>query len=136
VLVVSHDRALLDAVPDRIVAIEDRALHSYDGGWADLQLARSARAAEAEAPPKPPPTKTSKPEPPRAPTKRKRLTELELVEARIAEAEARVEELERALAADWTNMDALSAHRAARDQLTELLARWEQLFESAQSRAP
>jgi ATP-binding cassette subfamily F protein 3 len=136
VLVVSHDRALLDAVPDRIVAIEDRALHSYDGGWADLQLARSARAAEAEAPPKPPPTKTSKPEPPRAPTKRKRLTELELVEARIAEAEARIEELERALAADWTNMDALSAHRAARDQLTELLARWEQLFESAQSRAP
>jgi uncharacterized coiled-coil protein SlyX len=64
------------------------------------------------------------------------LTELELVEARIAEAEARIEELERALAADWTNMDALSAHRAARDQLTELLARWEQLFESAQSRAP
>jgi ATP-binding cassette subfamily F protein 3 len=136
VLVVSHDRALLDAVPDRIVAIEDRTLHSYDGGWADLQLARSARAAEAEAPPRPPPTKMSKPEPPPAPAKRKRPSELELVEARIAEAEARIEELERALAADWTDMDALSAHRAARDQLTELLARWEQLFESAQSQAP
>jgi hypothetical protein len=33
-------------------------------------------------------------------------------------------------------MDVLSAHRAARDQLQELLARWEELFASAQSRTP
>ena len=42
VLLVSHDRALLDAVPDRIVAFEDGALRSYDGGWADLERERSA----------------------------------------------------------------------------------------------
>ena len=35
VLIVSHDRALLDAVPDRIVALEDKGLRSYEGGWAD-----------------------------------------------------------------------------------------------------
>ena len=35
VLIVSHDRALLDAVPDRIVAVEDKGLRSYEGGWAD-----------------------------------------------------------------------------------------------------
>ncbi len=46
VLVVSHDRALLDAVPDRIVAVEDRALRSYDGGWAD-KTEKVAEAAEA-----------------------------------------------------------------------------------------
>src|ERR687896_1404190 len=41
VLLVSHDRALLDAVPDRIVALEERSLRSYDGGWADLERQRA-----------------------------------------------------------------------------------------------
>ena len=35
VLLVSHDRAVLDAVAERIVAIEERHLRSYPGGWAD-----------------------------------------------------------------------------------------------------
>ena len=50
VLLVSHDRALLDAVPDRIVAFEDGALRSYDGGWADMERERSAarRVGEPE----------------------------------------------------------------------------------------
>jgi len=63
-------------------------------------------------------------------------TDLELTEAKIAEAEARVAELERKLADDWTNMDVLAAHRAARDQLQELLARWESLFDAAQTPTP
>ena len=45
VLIVSHDRALLDAVPDRIVAVEERGLRSYDGGWADLTRERDAETA-------------------------------------------------------------------------------------------
>ncbi|HJU48330.1 MAG TPA: ABC-F family ATP-binding cassette domain-containing protein, partial [Gaiellaceae bacterium] len=51
VLLVSHDRAMLDAVPDRIVAVEDGALRSYDGGWADLVRQRE----EAASPPAPAP---------------------------------------------------------------------------------
>ena len=35
VLIVSHDRALLDAVAERTLAIEDGRIVSYDGGWAD-----------------------------------------------------------------------------------------------------
>src|SRR5205823_4902210 len=35
VLLVSHDRALLDAVAERTLAIEEGQLHSYAGGWAD-----------------------------------------------------------------------------------------------------
>src|SRR4051812_46271450 len=35
VLLVSHDRALLDAVGRRTVAIEGGELHSYEGGWAE-----------------------------------------------------------------------------------------------------
>jgi ATP-binding cassette, subfamily F, member 3 len=132
VLLVSHDRALLDAVPDRIVAVEERSLRSYDGGWADLVR---VRAAASEPEPTPAPAPKSAPKPPRSRPPRKTPSELELVEARIAETEARVEELERTLAADWTNMDVLSAHRAARDELQTLLTRWETLFESAQSHA-
>ena len=51
VLIVSHDRALLDAVPDRIVALENRSLRSYDGGWADLERQRATAAAQATAEP-------------------------------------------------------------------------------------
>jgi ATP-binding cassette subfamily F protein 3 len=128
VLLVSHDRALLDAVPDRIVAFEEEVLRSYDGGWADMERERGATETPEEDPPLAK-VKQGKPATPR-PAKRTP-SELERLEARIAEAEARVADLERTLSADWTNMDVLSAHRAARDELTALLARWEVLFEEA-----
>ena len=131
VLLVSHDRALLDAVPDRIVAVEERSLRSYEGGWADLVRVRAA-AAEPEVAPVAAPRSAAKP---RSRPARRKPTELELLEARIAETEARVADLERTLADDWTNMDVLSSHRAARDDLRKLLARWEELFESAQTPA-
>ena len=62
-----------------------------------------------------------------------RTQELELLEARVAEQEARVSELEAKLAEDWTNMDVLAAHRAARDELAKLIAL--KLPESMRSRA-
>jgi ATP-binding cassette, subfamily F, member 3 len=127
ILVVSHDRALLDAVPDRIVAIEDRSLRSYDGGWADLTRERSAE-------PSPAPEPATKPRERPARRERRPPSELELLEGKIAEAEARVADLEGKLATDWTNMDVLAAHRAARDELAELLGRWEVLFEEPEAR--
>jgi hypothetical protein len=39
-----------------------------------------------------------------------------------------VAELERQLAEDWTNVELLSAHRAARDDLQALVERWESLL--------
>jgi ATP-binding cassette, subfamily F, member 3 len=129
VLVVSHDRALLDAVPDRIVAVEDRTLRSYEGGWAD----KTEKAAEAAQEPAEPARPVVAPKPQRkAPAKRKPTSELQLVEAEIAGVEARISELETKLVEDWSNMDVLSAHRAARDELQRLLARWETLFDEAQ----
>src|SRR6186713_2320006 len=82
ILLVSHDRALLDAVPDRIVAFEDRVLRSYDGGWADMEREReeaSAPAAAVEPPEQPTPTRA-----PRSRSVRKKPTELELLEGQIA----------------------------------------------------
>ena len=40
--------------------------------------------------------------------------------------------LEERLAVDWGDMDLLTAHRTARDELQRLLTRWEELFEAAQ----
>jgi len=54
VLLVSHDRALLDAVGTRTVAVEQRALHSYDGGWPEYVRIRDERRANGEDPAGPP----------------------------------------------------------------------------------
>ena len=51
-LLVSHDRALLDAIGTRTVAVEDQTLHSYVGGWPEYLRVREARA-KAPAPAKP-----------------------------------------------------------------------------------
>ena len=48
-LLISHDRALLDAVGTRTIAIEDQELHSYAGGWAEYVRVRDERKAIEEA---------------------------------------------------------------------------------------
>jgi ATP-binding cassette subfamily F protein 3 len=125
VLLVSHDRALLDAAAHRTLSIEDRRLMSHDGGWADF--VRTQQAAD-EPEPAPPPPRPKRPRP--APRRR---TALELVEAEIERAETQVADLERRLAEDWSDMALLAAHRRAREDLQALLARWEQLVEQAQA---
>ncbi len=44
-LLVSHDRALLDAVGTRTVSVEDGSLRSYVGGWPEYVRVREARRA-------------------------------------------------------------------------------------------
>jgi ATP-binding cassette, subfamily F, member 3 len=126
VLLVSHDRALLDAVARRTLAIEDHSLRSYDGGWAELVRRREERE-RAEAPAPASKAKKAKPQTPKPAGP----TPLEVVEAEIARQEKAVVELERRLADDWGNVELLAEHRAARDELQALLARWESLFERA-----
>jgi ATP-binding cassette, subfamily F, member 3 len=132
VLLVSHDRALLDAIAERTLAIEDGELHGYDGGWAEMLRRREERAARAAAP-EPKPAKVPKPKP--APKAKPRSTELERIEAEIAVREAEVAEIEAKLADDWSDVDLLAAHRLARDALTALLGRWETLFATEASRS-
>ncbi|MDP8911274.1 MAG: ATP-binding cassette domain-containing protein, partial [Actinomycetota bacterium] len=130
VLLVSHDRALLDAVAERTLAIEDGELRSYEGGWADYVRARAEREQPSlviAAPREP------KQKPKRGAVVRKAPTELERMEAAIAAQEETVAQLERRLAEDWADVETLAAHRHARDELQALLARWEDLFESAQA---
>jgi ATP-binding cassette subfamily F protein 3 len=133
VLLVSHDRALLDAVAERTLAIEDCQLHAYDGGWAEMLRRREERASREAAArasaekPKPAPKPKAKP------AAKRRPSELERIEAEISARESEVAALEAKLAEDWSDVDVLAAHKRSRDALTALLERWEELFEGTQA---
>jgi ATP-binding cassette subfamily F protein 3 len=100
VLLVSHDRALLDAVGTRTLAIEDRKLASYLGGWAEYARVREER----EEPPPPPKEKKEKPrpEPGQSKNRQKRIAQLE---REVEQAEAALKQLEDELAdpAAWAS---------------------------------
>jgi ATP-binding cassette, subfamily F, member 3 len=126
VLLVTHDRALLDAVAHRTAALEDGTIHVYDGGWADYIAARSERVREEEPPPKPKKTaapKTSKP----------KTNPLEELEAQIEAQEQVIAQLEGELSSDWGDVDRIAAHRRAREELHSLLERWEALVDEVPS---
>jgi ATP-binding cassette subfamily F protein 3 len=128
ILLVSHDRALLDAVAERTLAIEDGELHAYDGGWAEMLRRREERTARIAVPQQPKVEKKPKPAKPRP----RRPSELEKIESEIALREAEVRDLETKLAADWSDVETLAAHKVSRDALQSLLERWEELFDQAQ----
>jgi ATP-binding cassette subfamily F protein 3 len=123
VLLVSHDRALIDAVAQRTAAIEDGTIRLYDGGWADLVRAREER----EVPKAEPVEKAARAAP--APKPRAGPDPLAAVEAEVEEAEREVARLEEKLATDWTDTETIAAHARAREELQALLARWETLLE-------
>jgi ATP-binding cassette subfamily F protein 3 len=134
VLLVSHDRALLDCVAERTLAIEDGTIDSYDGGWADYVRSREDRLVTVPGTVKTPQRAESTPTKPRAERpKPQGPSPLEHVEREIAAQEETVAALERRLAEDWGNVELLAAHTAARDELQRLLERWEALFEEAQA---
>ena len=131
ILLVSHDRALIDAVAERTLAVEDKTIHGYDGGWAEYARRREERE-RAEAPPEPE-RKPKKAKPQALPPQPKgRPSELEQLEADIARREESLAELERKLADDWANVETLREHRLVRDELQSMLGRWEELFERSQ----
>src|SRR3954451_10239671 len=103
VLLISHDRALLDAVGTRTLAIEDGKLESHLGGWADYSRVRAERKAAAQSSP-PAKEKKGKPKAEPAPSKNrvKRIAELE---REVAKAEATLKQVEDELAdpAAWAS---------------------------------
>jgi ATP-binding cassette subfamily F protein 3 len=130
VLLVSHDRALLDAVAERTLAIEDGTIRAYDGGWADLVRSRAERREETKDER---PAKAPKPPPPEQ--RKTRPDPLAGIEREIEAKERRIGELEERLAADWSDVDTIAAHRLAREELQTLLARWEALLEEVAERS-
>jgi ATP-binding cassette, subfamily F, member 3 len=111
-LLVTHDRALLDAVGTRTVAIEDYGLRSYVGGWPEYWRIREERKAAGDKPapapapkargvkavPRPEPT-APEPAAPKAPGPSKnRRREQERLEQAVERSEAELAALEDELA--------------------------------------
>ena len=119
-LLVSHDRAVLDAVARRTLAIEDGAVRDYEGGWADYARARRASATlrrRARSL-----TQGLRAQSAQRPLARRGASaDVERLEAEIEAKELEVRDLERRLAEDWANVDTAAAYRRSRDELDALL---------------
>jgi len=133
-LLISHDRALLDAVGTRTIAIEDQTLHSYVGGWPEYvrvreeraELERDARRARPSAAPKPP-----QPPKPAGPSKRQE-QQARRLEAEIEAAEAELARLEEELADPSAWNDPRTAQKSTRKHAAAK-ARVEQLYEQLEA---
>jgi len=146
-LLVSHDRALLDAVGTRTIAIEDGTLHTYQGGWAEYLRVREERgggdtirtvpltpapeAALTSTPGAKPKQRKAKPQGP----SKNRLGAQQKAERAIEEAEAALVALEQELAdpAAWaTRYEAAKSearHTAAKRAVDMAYAKLEALID-------
>ena len=133
VLLVSHDRALIDAVASRTLAIEDETLRAYDGGWAEYAERRAERERLAERAAKAAPKSERRVKPARPSVPKQTAGPLEALEREIEAKERLLASLEQDLADDWSNADKAGAHRRARDELQALFSRWEALLDEVAS---
>jgi ATP-binding cassette subfamily F protein 3 len=130
VILVSHDRALLEAIGTRTIVCEGGELRSFPTGWVVYQRERDEReaaAAVAAKPTKPKGGRYSSAKPAQKAARRAgRLADA------IALAEADLQELEEELAdpSAWSTAEkaerAEKRHRAAKEALAELFERWEE----------
>ena len=138
VLLITHDRALLDAVGTRTVAVEDQGLRSYLGGWAEYLRVREERVqdertAKRAKPAKSAPPKATKPGAAAgAPPSKNQRRQAERLEKQIEQAEAAMKALEEELAdpghgaRPTRSAKSTARHEQAKRELKELYARWEE----------
>jgi ATP-binding cassette, subfamily F, member 3 len=119
-LLISHDRALLDAVGTRTIAVEDQTLHSYVGGWPEYVRVREERAelereAKARAKAKPANGKPKRaPAPAPKPESKNQQRQARRLEAEIEKAEAELAGIEEELADPQAWNDPRSAEKSTR----------------------
>jgi ATP-binding cassette subfamily F protein 3 len=133
-LLISHDRALLDAVGSRTIAFEEGELRSYVGGWPEYVRVREERAELERA------AKRAKPSgngrkvaaaAPATPAPKPDGKEAKRLEEEIERAETMLRELEDELAdpAAWNDprsaQKSTRRHAKAKQDLEALYARWE-----------
>jgi ATP-binding cassette subfamily F protein 3 len=136
VVLVSHDRALLEAVGSRTLVCEDGELRSYDSGWATYQRERDEREASAGAT-----ARAEKPAPASGSgrnagrTEKKAARKAGRLAERIERAEGELRKLEEELAdpAAWSSPGrakrAEERHAAAKRSVADLYAEWEEAEE-------
>ncbi len=142
VILVSHDRALLEAVGSRTLVCEEGELRSYDSGWATYQHDRDERAeaASASAAEAKRSKKAARRHSPGTISKKAARKASRLAE-KIEAAEAELRQVEEDLAdpAAWSTParveQAEARHEAAKRKLAELFERWEEAERQAVSAA-
>jgi ATP-binding cassette subfamily F protein 3 len=136
-LLISHDRALLDAVGTRTVAFEDGTLHTYLGGWAEYIRVREERLAEeaaakqttAQSKPKPAAKRAAGATSDRGGSVKQQAK----LEEQIEQAESALQTLEQELAdpSAWATPERTSEstarHEAAKRAVEELYAQYERV---------
>jgi len=134
-LLVSHDRALLDAVGSRTVAFEDGRLRSYDGGWAEYARVREERReaeAAAQRPRRPAPRREDNGRPARTGPSKNEQRRLADLEREVERAETALRQLEDELAdpAMWSSPSRSernsARHAEAKRAVEQAYARWEE----------
>jgi ATP-binding cassette subfamily F protein 3 len=136
-VLISHDRALLEAVGSRTLVCEDGKLTSHPSGWAEYQRRRDEREAAAGSAAKP-----------AAPARRKysatnsaekAAKKAARLEEKIERAEAELRTVEEELAdpAAWSSPSrsesAEERHREAKRLVDELLRKWEKAQATAEA---
>ncbi|HEU4707667.1 MAG TPA: ABC-F family ATP-binding cassette domain-containing protein [Solirubrobacterales bacterium] len=140
VLLVSHDRALLEAVGSRTLVCEGGRLESHPSGWAEYQRRRDEREATAAAAAKPSSGGGGKKYSATKPAQ-KAARKAAKLEQRIEQAEAKLRELEDELADPdaWSSPSrverATKRHEEAKTAVEELYAEWEAAQSQAESAA-
>ncbi|HXR61487.1 MAG TPA: ATP-binding cassette domain-containing protein, partial [Solirubrobacterales bacterium] len=138
VLLVSHDRALLEAVGSRTLVCEDGRLESHPNGWAEYQRRRDERQAQATAAAKASSGGGGKKYSATKPAQ-KAARKAEKLEQRIERAEAKLRELEDELAdpAAWSSPGrierATKRHEEAKAAVEELYEEWEEAQAAAEA---
>ncbi|HEX2707769.1 MAG TPA: ABC-F family ATP-binding cassette domain-containing protein [Solirubrobacterales bacterium] len=140
IVLVSHDRALLEAVGSRTLVCEEGRLRSYPSGWAEYQRRRDEQASATAAAAKPAASNGARRRGSAKPSQRAARKAARL-EERIERAEAELQEVEEELAdpAAWSSPGrserASERHTAAKTAVEELYAEWEQTQAAAESEA-
>jgi ATP-binding cassette, subfamily F, member 3 len=129
VLLISHDRALLEAVGSRTIVIEERLLRSHGGGWAEYRAEVDSARIERESAARR--AKRGREASKSAGPSKNRLADAARLEREVEAAEAALQALEDELAdpARWTDphraAESSARHERARRELDDLYARWE-----------
>ncbi|MGC8874291.1 MAG: ABC-F family ATP-binding cassette domain-containing protein [Chloroflexia bacterium] len=133
VLLVSHDRAVIDALATQVWVIADGRLTPYLGNYSDYLAAREAAARPAAAEKARPARRERPPEDARVREQRAREARLRALEEEIVALEERTQALEtemgRASEARQVGhlMELAQDYEAARQRLSSLYAQWDEL---------
>lgn len=118
ILMVSHDRYLIDALATQIWAVEGAGLTVFNGSWSEWVAAREAAREAAQATPSTAPA-VSRSQPASPPAKTPSKNEQRKQQQRVAELETRIHQLEQRLAELTAEMETATNPAWARALGTE-----------------